>query len=393
MKRKGYKLEDAVRLILRHWLEKGSREENDRDEAYEKMLCETGLVYGEEDIKEALAILTTPDVKANERREKAYRKFLWYTRKERVRHLLQQGSVAAGIVLSIGIGVSLLFSEKEQQRMITEQKVLAVQSKAYLTLSNGNKVDLAMAKQYSQLERDYIAKCDSGMLVYEAKNRQEVDEEIYNQVHVPRGGDFKLMLSDGSRVWLNAESELKYPVVFNGKTREVHISGEAYFDVASRKDCPFIVHTSRGRIEVLGTEFNVRDYADEKRVETTLAEGSVAYHAVGKHCQPVTVWLNPGYQIVDSDDNFSKKKVDVAAVTGWKNGNYTFYDKSLEELMHYVERTYDVQVFFTTERVKNLRFSGDLQRYVCVELFLRYLEQGGDVRFTVRNRTIVVYEK
>ena len=305
--------------------------------------------------------------------------------------------VAVGLLL-LYIPYAMMRRDADRQEQPVEHRVCVVEpggAKALLTLADGSVVDLEQAKAFCMREKDGTRlEKDSAFLSYEPAAGDSVAAvPVYNTMSTPRGGEYALKLGDGSIVYLNAMSELRFPVNFVGNIREVELSGEAYFEVKEDALRPFVIRTGDLRIRVLGTEFNVRDYADEKQVETTLAEGSVAYHAVGKHCQPVTMLLNPGYQIVDSDDNFSKKKVDVAAVTGWKNGNYTFYDKSLEELMHYVERTYDVQVFFTTERVKNLRFSGDLQRYVCVELFLRYLEQGGDVRFTVRNRTIVVYEK
>ena len=171
------------------------------------------------------------------------------------------------------------------------------------------------------------------------------------------------------------------------------MSGEAYFKVAHDASRPFRVHTSKGVIEVLGTEFNVRDYAEEKKVETTLAEGSVAYRTVGQGRVKLTIYLKPGYQVVDDGNKLEKRQVDIERIISWKDGKYTFYDKTLEELMAYLERTYDVEVFFMNESVKGLRFSGDLQRYDKVELFLAYLEQGGDVRFSVQGRTITVYRK
>lgn len=394
MKRKGYNLEDAVALIFRYWL--GDHKPEDK-EAYEEMLRATGVSYGEKDIKEALEVLRGGDAKADERRTKAYQKFLRHTRRGRLRKELYPRLYAAVAVLILGIGIALLHIRQDTrvpERQGAEE--LIVLSKAYLTLSDGERVDLSQTEESICLENEDIVSCDSGRLVYKLKEnriRENPGKEKYNRITVPRGGDFKLLLSDGSQVWLNSESELKYPVEFKGEKREVYMSGEAYFDVAHQGGQPFVVHTSRGKIEVLGTEFNVRDYKEEKTVETTLVEGTVVYHSTCGGNKGVTLPLQPGYQSVDGDGNLVRRKVDVENVVGWKSGKFCFYDKSLEELMRYVERTYDVHVFFTNEDVKHLRFSGDLQRYVRVELFLRYLENGGDVHFDVQGRSIIVYKK
>ena len=154
---------------------------------------------------------------------------------------------------------------------------------------------------------------------------------------------------------------------------------------------PFLVHTSRGCVTVLGTEFNVRDYPEEHRVVTTLVNGSVQF--TGKDKKKVV--LEPGFQVIADSltGTWDVREVNLKEYVGWRNGLYVFSHLTLEELMRVIERNYDVTVFFANEECKRLVFSGDLQKYEMVEHFLRFIETGGDVRFVVKERTITVYKK
>lgn len=201
-----------------------------------------------------------------------------------------------------------------------------------------------------------------------------------------------LVLTDGTKVWVNADSRLKFPVRFREDHREVYLlSGEAYFEVERDESKPFLVHTSRGCVKVLGTEFNVRDYPEEHRVVTTLVNGSVQF--TGKDKKKVV--LEPGFQVVADSltGTWDVREVNLKEYVGWRNGLYVFSHLTLEELMRVIERNYDVTVFFANEECKRLVFSGDLQKYETVEHFLRFIETGGDVRFVVKERTITVYKK
>lgn len=387
MKRKGYNLEYAVDLILRHWLKKTDAAE---EEAYGRMLQETGVTDGREELEEVIGTVGVRDMKAEKRREQAYEAFLQATRRRDRRHWGWWS--AAMVVLLFGVG-GMLLMVKEKQTVPMAEEVVVAHAKAYLTLSDGSQLDVSVLQSDERLGGEGIVVCDSGRLAYGAEKTPKSEKVAYNTITVPRGGDFRLTLSDGTQIVVNAESKLRYPINFTGNSRDVYVSGEAYFKVAHDASRPFRVHTSQGVVEVLGTEFNVRDYADEKTVETTLAEGSVVYRITGGGRGQQAMYLKPGYQVVDDGKKLEKKKVDVRMVISWKDGKYTFYDKTLEELMAYVERTYDVEVFFMNESVKELRFSGDLQRYDSVGLFLTYLENGGDVRFTMQGRTITIYRK
>lgn len=210
---------------------------------------------------------------------------------------------------------------------------------------------------------------------------------------VPRGGEYSLVLGDGTRVWLNAGSKLKYPVRFNGSQRRVFLSGEAYFAVERDTAHPFIVSGSSGEIRVLGTEFNIRDYEDEERVVTTLVKGAVSY--TGKNLKQGEIVMKPGEQVRAGRRGEKPEllQVNPKEFISWKDGIYFFNKESLEEMMKTVGRNYDVEVFFNGEALKKLRFSGQLKKYERVEEFLQFIETGGDVTFIVKDRTITVNPK
>lgn len=385
MKRKGYRLDRVVAVILRYLL----RIDGQEDKEYEQIINEPELLEHPETFGASLSALLTPDEPMVRRRERAYRQFHRYTRQRNrlIPIFWKRIAAIALLLMTIGGGIWWLAGTSEKVS-VYPYAIAPTQSKAFLVLSDGSRVDLSTSADYNRIEKDYVTVCDSGILEYDRSTASTQQELAFNQIYVPRGGEYHLILSDGTRVWVNADSELKYPVRFGKHQREVFIRGEAYFDVTKDSDSPFIVHTSRGTVNVLGTEFNIRDYTDESAVVTTLVKGAVEYRTANS-----AICLEPGFQAVDENGKVVVRKVNPEEHVGWKDGKYIFFDENLESLMHYVERTYDVAVFFAQEEVKQLRFSGDLQRYDRVELFLRYLEKGGDVRFDVNQRTITVYKK
>lgn len=388
MKRKGQNIFEVTHLIIKAFLGDLSGEERER---YERLMNEPGLLNNAKELGDKGYILSELKKEPRFRSEVAYRKLERYmhetTRERRIRRI---GLVAAVVMLLLlGTGyylfqVDTAIPEKQ------EIAIIPVTAKAYITLADGVRVDLMKPKREDIKEKDgTLITRDSACIVYSQQER--VTEIIYNELSVPRGGEYMLVLSDGTKVWVNADSRLKFPVQFTGKNRDVYLlSGEIYFEVTRNGEHPFRVHTSRGIVTVLGTEFNVRDYADEREVVTTLAKGSVRYEENEK-----VVVLQPGEQVAvnKEDGNLSVREVNLRELTGWKDGQYVFYNQTLEILMENIERMYDVTVFFVNPEVKQLRFSGDLQRYGRVEYFLRYIETGGDVRFVVKDKMISVYEK
>lgn len=323
--------------------------------------------------------------------EKACREFFAGIRPQR-HYLRRLARVAAVITLLLGAG--LLFypwSEKSIPVAEIQQNKTVIQpgeSRAVITLANGERVEMGKETKELVEKNGTRLTMDGGKLVYQPNDKKAA--LIYNTLEIPRGGEYCLTLSDGTRVWLNAQSELKYPVCFSGEKREVFLKGEAYFEVVRNEQKPFEVNTSRGNIRVLGTEFNIRDYKEEMRVVTTLVNGSVAYTSVKNKM----VALHPSEQLEDRGDNsLIPQKVNTALYVGWKDGKYLFKNLSLEEIMETLERWYDVTVFWQNENSRQLHFTGDLKRYDNINTLLKFIETGGDVRFEIKGKTIIVKEK
>ena len=196
-----------------------------------------------------------------------------------------------------------------------------------------------------------------------------------------------MLLDDGTRVWVNAESRVKYPVRFSEKERIVSVKGEAYFDVTKNAQ-PFIVETDFGKVKVLGTSFGVRVYADEAAL-TTLVSGKVKFtNNKGK-----SVELTPGEQAVASlEGTLTKRNVNLEEYVGWKDGWYIFKEKRLEEVMLTLSRWYGVTVFYQNPQVKDIRFSGNLKRYNSINTFLEVLAGSEDVKYKIDGNVVILYE-
>ena len=211
-----------------------------------------------------------------------------------------------------------------------------------------------------------------------------------NIIQVPRGGEYELILPDGTHVWLNSDSELSFPLQFDSTKREVSLSGEAYFDVTKDPQKPFTVKLTGGiEVKVLGTQFNVQAYPDEKTIETTLCEGSVN---VSDGTKETT--LTPSLQAVYSktDKSITTRKVDIRLYTSWKKGLFVFENKPLEEIMTTLSRWYNINVFYTNQTVKTYHFTGDLERYGDFRKALGMIEKATSIRFVINGNNIMVEE-
>ena len=255
-------------------------------------------------------------------------------------------------------------------------------------MSTGEQVELENLTRHLQETNGTRIEVAGGSLTY--RDSLQSEALIYNEISIPRGGEFHLVLADGTQVWLNAETSLKYPVAFGGNSREVFLKGEAYFEVAHDARMPFYVHTSRGKVQVLGTSFNVRDYGDEHKVVTVLESGKVRYTST---CQKSKDLL-PGYLLEDVEgQGLLSRKVDTRLYTSWREGKYLFENASVEEIMTTLQRWYNIRVIYLDESVKHLHFTGDLERYDTFDTFLRFMEAGGDLVFQTEGNTVIVNKK
>ncbi len=321
---------------------------------------------------------------------KAYREF-----KERrghsgrIRIVRWVAVVAAVWVLALGVTLWMTFGKKENVAPlpVASKIIPAGEKKATLTLADGTEVHVEEITARVLQEKGMNIEYRNGEIVYH-KSEEETTEVVYNKLEVPRGGECMIKLDDGTKVWVNAETKLKYPVVFVGDRREVVLEGEAFFDVA-KNEKPFIVKTSFGDVRVLGTAFGISAYASEPESYTTLVRGKVSVEREGM--KPVVIL--PGEQVVTfKDGKMIKQEVDVEEFVGWKDGIYVFKEKSLGEIMKTLERWYNISVDFQDKSLVDLPFTGNLKRYDDINVFFDALTRTGDMKYRVEGNQVILFK-
>ncbi len=296
---------------------------------------------------------------------------------------------AAVILLFVSMGIFWFVNEEEQEvENVAVTKIEHGSMKAQLVLANGRRVDL-VPETNLQLEEEggtRILTLDN-MVKYSGMDSLvgQSAEVKYNTLIVPRGGEFSLELADGTRVWLNTESKLRYPVAFTGEERRVEMDGEVYFEVAKNREKPFVVTVNGVDIRVLGTSFNVSAYQED--VVTTLVTGKVQLKKGDEQ-----VVLLPNQQAIWSDDKFKVKQVDARNYVLWKEGIFYFEDVDLETILDDMARWYNVTIFYVNPTLKKMKFSVEIKRYEDINEILRRIEQTKRVKFEIKDRTINVYE-
>lgn len=210
---------------------------------------------------------------------------------------------------------------------------------------------------------------------------------------VPRGGEYMIVLEDSTRVWLNSQSQLRYPATFADNERRVKVSGEVYFEVKRDEKRPFYVETEGQVIRVYGTEFNVKAYSDEETVYTTLESGSISLRRIGVN--DGELYLAPGHQarLNRSDSNIDMMVVDTEVVTGWRHGRFVFEEQRLEDIMRDLSRWYDFEYRFEAPDLKNVVFKGSIPRYGDFMTALAIIETSGRISFAMDNGIVVIDRK
>lgn len=264
--------------------------------------------------------------------------------------------------------------------------------RAILKLYNGKTVvlDSTMKSSLIAHEANVRIEMDSNHLLrYSSHDSIEMaNDNKNNELIIPKGGEYQVVLADGTKVWLNSASRLIYPQSFMGKERLVVLSGEAFFDVTHDAERPFVVETSRMNVKVLGTRFNVNDYDDNEEVSTTLVNGSVEIISGDQQA----FRLVPGEQAYGKENELEKREVNVRLYTSWIDGKFLFNNTELEEIAKQISRWYDVEIFFSSESVKKVRFTGAIVKFKPLEDLVRMIESTSQVRFSVKGRTIVISE-
>ena len=298
---------------------------------------------------------------------------------------------AAVIIVSLTVAIYWLWNKKDIPPVAVAAKKelpnLPDGNKAMLTLSNGHTVILDSVPN-GTLACDGSTNIDkrNGLLIYNDEALLKPGEPVsYNTLSTPRGVQYQVILPDGSKVWLNAASSLRFPTAFNGSRREVQLSGEAYFEVAKNKAKPFQVHAGIMQVNVLGTHFDVKAYNEEKAIKTTLLEGSV------KVIKDNSIsLLKPGQQAVlnKKEATVKVKNVDMNEVTAWKNGLFLFEDADITEIMQQIVRWYDVEIVYAG-KIPEQRFEGKISRTAALSEVLQIL-QLSNVKFKVDGKKIMV---
>lgn len=384
----GYKDDDiefANRLLTRReelndeevtaWLkEKGHVELLDEIAGIRQKL--SGLSYGENDGEEFLRL-----------EESIY--------DQKSRRMTLRWSVAASVILLIGLFVGRAIDgvrDMREDQLLAKSVMQPGTSKAILTMADGEKVMLDRERKLDIQLNERMRGASNGQgIVYEENGKGVVKEE-YNKLVTPIGGEYRLTLSDGTKVFLNAASELKYPVEFMGDRRVVDLDGEAYFEVHKDNQRPFVVRTKGAEVCVLGTSFNVNTYGDDGRIYTTLVNGSVRVLSVKNGQEKV---LTPGMQGVMNmqTGQLMVREVDVESYVAWREGRFVFRTMTLDLIMQQLQRWYDFEVFYQNLELKDYEFRGVIKRDMDLDKVLSVIKATTNVDFEVKGKVITIIKR
>ncbi|MEZ2440358.1 FecR domain-containing protein [Chitinophaga sp. RCC_12] len=295
---------------------------------------------------------------------------------------------AAALVLAVAGTASLQLAKEKSKPIgaIHNTDVAPGSRKATLKLGNGATIILDDAQNgvIANQGKTVIKKSGNGQLVYDA-SASVTTEITYNTITTPNGGEYEVILPDGSHVWLNAASAIRFPAAFTGNTRKVEINGEAYLEIVKNEKAPFIVVSGKHSVEVLGTKFNIHSYPKEEDITTTLIQGSIRI-AAGKY----TKVLQPGQQsLVNTGANSNIRLatgVNMDEVLAWRNGKFIFDDASLKTVVSQLERWYDVNIDYAG--MEDYRFNGEISRNVSLSKVLKMMELTSNIHYKINDRNI-----
>lgn len=303
---------------------------------------------------------------------------------------------AISILLTVGLLAAYHFSDKNiKNKLAAQQKSLVIvpgNKKATLSIANGKVILLEDAANgvLAKAGSGSVIKTHSGQIIYHATDHLNAHNNnvAYNTLTTPKGGEYQLVLPDGTKVWLNSASSITYPEVFIGKERHVKLTGEAYFEVAKNKEKPFYVSLNQVQIRVLGTHFNITAYADDENMTATLLEGAV--QVTKNKAQSLLI---PGQQAVVNmgSDHIIVSEANIANAIAWKNGYFIFNDEDIRSIMKKISRWYDVDIDYQGTII-NQNFGGTFHRSKGITELLHQLERIGKVHFKITGRRITVME-
>lgn len=373
-------LNEEEKVILDHWLKNGHNKK-----AYDRIL-------DKDEINSKQEFYSSLD------RDKAFLKLQSKIKRHEAgtfRKKLYRLSKYAAILLVAVSGVMVWnHYSSEKERVITEQVLTEIQpgyEKATLVLSDGTEVDLTRVKNQPVRTTGGIQIVNSqNVLAYNVDKAANEEEPRYNTLHVPVGGIYTVILPDGSKVWLNSASSIRYPERFTGKQRLVELKGEAYFEV-KKGIREFVVRTVNEDITVLGTSFNISAYPNDEYVATTLVEGKVKLTTDAKQ----DVFLSPGemgYLNVGAKEGVKVYDVDIRYHTSWKDGRFYFERGSLESILKKVGRWYGFKVRFEDEELRKVPFTGVAKKDAPLEDLLEMISRTARIEYTAQKTKTGVYE-
>ena len=314
---------------------------------------------------------------------------------QKSRRMTLRWSIAASIILLVGLFVGRTINgvrDMHEEQVLVKNVMQPGTSKAILMMADGKEVVLEQGQNLNILlnERVRVATSNRG-IVYEEHGKGVVTEE-YNKLTTPIGGEYSLVLSDGTKVFLNADSELKYPVEFSDGKRIVDLKGEAYFEVHKDSLRPFIVRMNGAEVTVLGTSFNVNTYGDDGQIYTTLVNGSVRVSSVKNGQAEV---LKPGMQSVMDvqSGQLTVREVDVEPYVAWREGRFVFRAMTLDLIMRQLQRWYDFEVFYQNPELKDYEFRGVIKRDMDLDKVLSVIKVTTNVDFEVKGKVITIIKR
>ena len=314
---------------------------------------------------------------------------------QKSRRMTLRWSIAASIILLVGLFVGRTINgvrDMHEEQELAKNVMQPGTSKAILMMADGKEVVLEQGQNLNILlnERVRVATSNRG-IVYEEHGKGVVTEE-YNKLTTPIGGEYSLVLSDGTKVFLNADSELKYPVEFSDGKRIVDLKGEAYFEVHKDSLRPFVVRVNGAEVTVLGTSFNVNTYGDDGQIYTSLVNGAVRVSSVKNGQAEV---LKPGMQSVMDvqSGQLTVREVDVEPYVAWREGRFVFRAMTLDLIMRQLQRWYDFEVFYQNPELKDYEFRGVIKRDMDLDKVLSVIKVTTNVDFEVKGKVITIIKR
>ena len=323
---------------------------------------------------------------------KAFSVFEKRVRKVSSRSIGNWWKYAAVLLFPILVVGSWKLMHETEQVSIVASSVAPIQpgcSQAVLVLDDGRKVFLKDEEEgVISEDKEITVTGEKDRLVYTSSEGKNVDEIRFNELEVPRGGEYKVRLADGTLVYLNSATRMKYPVKFDEKERKVYLSGEAYFEVAKDPERPFFVEMEGVEVRVYGTSFNVNTH-QKGNIQTVLVKGSIGVKVLSSGMESM---IRPGQmaEFKQGNTKVDVKDVNVAVYTDWKDGIFRFENQRLEDILAVLSNWYDMNVFYQTVSVKELHFSGYMERYKDVSVILEAITLSTGVTFSIQGKTIIV---